>query len=285
MNINVKFTTTEFFLPTKRHKKARSHRINDTATINVPELNENNFPVAFVIHDMKSVYENAKDYNDFEGRGDYRMFSEEIRTYNGNLYMPVRVTHGAAISTLFEPVASLADTLRPYCSYRYNIAEEELTETAVITRSDREEKIAEITSKAEQYVICNGVIWKTCGEPMYNIVTFGLGHNHGGTGFFIEYAYNNNISAKNYFNALQREEAIEYGKAVALRRGDTNSVDEIGKYKNIEVIMPEMVKRNPKAEHGEGDRFINAVEEIVNASNNSLEAGILTIALTASNNI
>lgn len=77
---------------------------------------------------------------------------------------------------------------------------------------------------------------------MYNVTIFGLGHNHGGTGFFIEYHYNPNISSKNYFNALEREKAITYGKQIALNRGDTDSIEGMGEHDIIEVLMPEMVK-------------------------------------------
>lgn len=281
MNINITFTTTEHFLPTKRHKVSRIHYKEDTATVSITEVSKNEFPVAFIIHDMQSVYENVKHYDDFNGKGDFRMFDEEIRTFNGRLYKPVRVTHGAAISTVFEPISYLNSVLRPYRSFSFGKEEAPMTETAIITESDREEKVKEMTEKAKNYIICENVIWKTCGEPMYNITTFGLGHNHGGTGFFIEYSYNSNINAKNYFNALQREEAIKYGKEVALNRGDTDSVEDIGKFDNIEVLMPEMVKRNPKIEHGEGDKFINSIEEMISATDNSTEAGLLAIAMCA----
>ena len=246
MNINITFITTEHFLPTKRHKISRTHYKEETATINIIEVNKNNFPVAFIIHDMQSVCENAKCYDDFNGKGKFRMFNEEIRTYNGRLYKPMRITYGAAISTCFEPISYLNAALKPYQPYSGK-EKFPMTETAIITRSDRKEKINEIIEKAKNYIICENVIWKICEEPMYIINTFGLGNNHGGTGFFIE--YNCNINAKNCFNALQKEKAIEYGKEVAIQRGDTDSVEAIGKYDDIEVLMPEMVTQNLKIDY------------------------------------
>lgn len=115
---------------------------------------------------------------------------------------------------------------------------------------------------------------------MYVINTFGLGHNHGGTGFFIEYFYNDNIPAQNYFNALQREEAITYGKKVALGRGDDKSVDGMGDHDIIEVKMPEMVKRCPQKDHGDGDPFLNELEGIISHSDSIGEAGLLTVLTT-----
>ena len=142
------------------------------------------------------------------------------------------------------------------------------------------EKKQELFEKTKHYVICNGVVWKECEEPMYLINTFGLGYNHGGTGFFIQYSYNSNISNKNYFNALQREQAIAYGKQIALNRGDTDSVEGLGDGKDIEVFMPEMVKRNPQKEHGEGDSFMNSLETMIQGTSSSAEAGLLAVCMT-----
>lgn len=92
---------------------------------------------------------------------------------------------------------------------------------------------------------------------------------------FIQYDYNPNISNKNYFNALEREKAIAYGKQVALNRGDTNSIDGMGERDIIEVLMPEMVTRNPQREHGEGDSFMNLIEDVISNTDSSAEAGLL----------
>ena len=67
---------------------------------------------------------------------------------------------------------------------------------------------------------------------------------------------------------------------IAAGRGDTESIDRIGKYENIEVIMPEMVKVNPNKEHGSGNEFLNDMESIINKSDSVLEAGMLCLALT-----
>lgn len=115
---------------------------------------------------------------------------------------------------------------------------------------------------------------------MYVINTFGLGQNHGGTGFFITDCYNPNISNQNYFNALEREQAIAYGKRIAANRGDTESMEGMGKHAKIEVLLPEMVKRNPQKEHGEGDSFLNSLERLIEGSDSTAEAGLLCVAKT-----
>ena len=94
--------------------------------------------------------------------------------------------------------------------------------------------------------------------------------------------YNSNISNKNYFNAVDRDKAITYAKETAIARGDTDSVKCIGKMENIEVLIPEYFKVDPEKEHGEGDAFLNLLENMITASDNITEAGALVALATAS---
>ena len=281
MLFNIEFWNPEKYLPTKRHRVLRERYVKNSVDVELKELTEQDFPIAFIVKDYKSVYENAKSYSEFDGNGDFKMFSEEIRTYHNKLYMPVRVTHGAAISTCFESFDYIKHSLEDYAPYWKG--GEEFTEASIIKDTNISECKENIFRKAENYIIYDGKVWKTCGEPMYVINTFGLGHNHGGTGFFIEYFYNENISRNNYFNALEREQAIAYGKKVAANRGDTNSIDGLGEHDIIEVLMPEMVTRNPKKEHGEGDSFINSLENMISGTDSSAEAGLLAVAMCMAN--
>lgn len=279
MVFNIEFWNMEKYLPTKRCRNLKQSYVKNNMNVDIKELTETEFPVAFIIHDYQSVYENAKSYDDFDGNGEYKMFSEEMRTYNGKLFKPVRVSHGAAISTNFEPLDYIKQRIQDYAPYWKG--GEDFTEKSIVKESDVEKCKETISSRADNYVIFDGKVWETCGEPMYNVTTFGLGHNHGGTGFFIQYDYNPNISNKNYFNALEREKAIAYGKQVALNRGDTNSIDGMGERDIIEVLMPEMVTRNPQREHGEGDSFMNLIEDVISNTDSSAEAGLLAACICA----
>lgn len=281
MIFNIEFWCKEEYLPTKRHRKLRSRYVKKDMDVEIKEMEENEFPVAFIVHEYKTVYENAQTYVDFDGSGDFRMFAEEIRTYDGNLYMPVRVSHGAAISLCFEPLEYIKRSIENYEPYWKGGIN--FTENSIIKKTDVDECKKFILNRSNRYVIFNNQVWKKCSEPMYVINTFGLGHNHGGTGFFIEYYYNDNIPNSNYFNALEREKAIEYGKTVAARRGDTKSIGGMGDHEIIEVLMPEMVKRNPKSEHGNGDPYINSLENIINETESSMEAGLLVVAMMQNN--
>lgn len=38
---------------------------------------------------------------------------------------------------------------------------------------------------SKHFVYFNGKFWRNCAEPIYDIETFGIGNNHGGTGFLL----------------------------------------------------------------------------------------------------
>lgn len=222
MLINVEFWNKEKYLPTKRHRILRERYVKNCVDVEIKEVTEQGFPIAFLV----------KDYGwRFDEETEYGMFSTEIRTYNGKLWKAVRysecVSHGAG----WMPVSYIKNRLEEYAPFWKG--GQDFTEKSIIKEDDLLECKEGILRKAEDYIIFDGKVWNTCGEPMYVINTFGLGHNHGGTGFFIEYNYNPNISKNNYFNALEREEAIAYGKKVAANRGDTDSIEGMGELERI----------------------------------------------------
>lgn len=281
MDIKVNYFYKRIYWPTNRHSKERADCVEGyiTVPITTPEATE--FPVAFIVKDYKSVYNGARSYDEFDGNGDFKMLEEEIRTYKGNLYMPIRVTHGAAVSTIFvDPKDYLTKELTPRKPFIYSdMMDEPFTDQSIVISTNDDETRQSILKKATGFVVFNGIVWERCEEPMYVVNTFGLGHNHGGTGFFIEYHYNPNIPNINYFNALQRKEAIEYGKKVAAGRGDTDSIPGLGDHEIIEVLMPEMVKRNPQKDHGGGNPFLNDVERLITATDSAAEAELALIAM------
>lgn len=143
----------------------------------------------------------------------------------------------------------------------------------------RELCVKKYRQEAERYILIDDTIWERAGEPRYVVNTFGLGHNHGGTGLFVEEYYNENIPASNYFSALDGDKAVAYANKVAERRGDTN---DVGKFeKMIEVLIPEAVTIRPMKEHGEGDPFINKINAITEAAPDSTTAGLLAMVVTA----
>lgn len=283
MNLKVDFTYEEKYLRTSRCRKPLARTREGIYELAIKELAKAECPIAAVVHDMKSVYEGATTTADFEGNGEYKMFAEPYRVHNGKFYKFCRASYGAAISTaqteLKYVIADIKSDL-----YRYSLYEKEnlFSDKSVYISDNLSEIVDNMQTRANKYISLDGELWKECGEPRYVVNTFGLGHNHGGTAMFIEEFYNSNISSKNYFNAVDRDKAITYAKETAIARGDTDSVKRIGKMENIEVLIPEFFKVDPEKEHGEGNAFLNLLEDMVTSSNNATEAGILVTLATAS---
>lgn len=142
---------------------------------------------------------------------------------------------------------------------------------------DKKHMVAMARKETRDFLLVDGELYRVTAEPRYCITTFGLGHNHGGTGMFCEYHYNPNIRKESYFSALQGEQAVAYANKVAAGRGDTN---DVGKFKPFIVChMPELVKVKPNKQHGNGNEYMNTMETIINNSDSQAEAGIMCIAL------
>ena len=279
MKLNISYSYDQEYLPTKRHRKSRSVVVDDHASFEIEELYLEDFPLAFEVEDYSSVYAEASYDN---SNSIFQLFREEIRTLQDALYKPMRYGSGAAISTEFLPLEEIEKNIcAGFRKYHYQ-ADLPMTEKSILLADNREEILRKIQKEVENLVFCDGCFWKNCREPMYLVLTFGLGHNHGGTGFFVEDYYNGNISHQNYFTALQREEAIQYALDVATRRGDTNSLNKLrNPSNNIIVHMPEKVRRNPAVDHGDGDPFINKLNRLTELAGSTFEAECLVMAATA----
>lgn len=188
MKIKVDYSYTQRFLPSKRHRKLRFRKMKDTMVVDIKELTVDEFPVAFIVHDLKNVYNNAKSYDDFDDdKFESKVFAEEIRAYNGQLRKPIRITHGAAISTLFEDYSYIIKNIEHWLrltelndinSYPFTDNSDEFNDNSVIVNDNKEGIKKHIKNITKSYIYCDGKFWSVCGEPRYNITTFGLGHNY-----------------------------------------------------------------------------------------------------------
>lgn len=140
---------------------------------------------------------------------------------------------------------------------------------------------AYIQSQADRFLICDGKLYEETTEPMYVIMTFGLGCNHGGSALMIEDYYNSNIPSSRYYAANQREEAIAKAKEIALNRGDTESIHSIETAPLIHVYNDRFVTKNPQSWKAPGDEFCNTLEEITETAGDALAAGLMVICATA----
>lgn len=249
MDIPINLVYQQHYLPTKRCRLERIRFINDTATITIPEPSAEEFPAAFIIHRTGFIAEGMKSYRD-DCETVFRMYETEIRTLKGSFYEPIRVTHGAAISTVFENAdyvrRILEDTKSSWLSRRV-VEDDQFTEESVVVSDNRDETLAEIQKVASEFVYYDGKSWRKCGEPVYYISTFGPGMNYGGVSLCIRFQQiqQSQGNQRDYFTALQRKEAIDHAVQIARARGDTDSIDRMGEDLNIEVLLPDVVSPPP----------------------------------------
>jgi len=76
---------------------------------------------------------------------------------------------------------------------------------------------------ASSMLIVGDDVYFAAVEPAYQVMTFGLGHNHGGTSIVLTYA-NHPLADDLYFAADDLDGALRYATEVAIERGDTNNL-------------------------------------------------------------
>lgn len=260
MNLDVKIKYKEQYLPTKRHRNYRIREVEETVPLALREVSKDDLSLAMTVTDYHS-------YLDADGERQFGLVDTPIHVYNGQLFTRKKDMYGALDRGPFSFDQLLLDLERRVSRHAFD---------------SRDNALRELQAVTDEYLLVDGEVYNQTTEPRYVVVTFGLGHNHGGTGMFIEFSYNPNIRKDNYFNALQRDEAIAHADAVAARRGDTKNVGTFGDI-NIAVHLPELIRCDPQREHGDGDPYLNSMERLIEASDSSLEAGILVMSNTFTN--
>lgn len=262
MKFKVEMQIKEQFLPNKRCRKERCRYMRNEYEGEITELKEDSFKLAMAVEDYKEA--------------------EELRYYDGKLWRAIKASNLICHAEGWATIDNLINCEISNARYaKYDQHDQFIDGISVVTADDSDSVKELLKSRCQQYILFDGKFWQQCGEPMYVVMTFGLGHNHGGTALMIDYYYNDNITKHRYYNALHREEAIKAAKEIAIRRGDTESVDRIGKYYNIIVYDESVVTRCPEKDHGEGNDFINMLDKITENADSSMEAGLLAIAATA----
>ena len=265
------------YLPTKRCRNARTMTMLASHQFHIRKISSKEAPVAFKVTAFEA--------------------NRIIRLVNGTLYGTIIQSGGYRFDNFLQPLLwevrwqyqSLVDEQAPKGHMANYFIDRPYDMNKSVTLSDTfDENCQKIQKHLDQkFLIIDGDLWVKTDEPRYEVVTMGLGHNHGGTAMFIEYDYNENISKDSYFRADQFKEAYDYAIKVAENRGDTDSAarfKEELKTKEyldyIEVCIPEAVNINPQKEAGNGNPLLNEMEGVIEASPNKDSAG-LGVILTA----
>ena len=236
------------YLPNKRCSKARDVVRTQEYAVYVQDIvDERDFPVAFKVRTYESVLPKVRDneqawelcHHGNGGKGTW--FTETIRRYKGKLYRPIRHGYGSSIARSFvNPKEHIYNELEWFqnCScFKYVGVPKEGCDIdlkgAILVKDNYAENKNAIKKESKRFVVYKGVLWRQTEEPLYTYTTFGLGGNHGGTGFFVEYGRRTHASKKIYWHADQREAAIKAAIKVATGRGDTESVPLIKNAKEL----------------------------------------------------
>lgn len=264
---NIKFW--EAYVP-PRCRKERYREVTKTINTTIPEAKYTDAPIAMRMQgclredaaDSSGAYPNGITaiIKEVDGLQDSEMWVD-YRLYKNRLYRRV-LAHEKYCGA--KGPWTLGELIKRYSTYKHWHASADCAMTAKAVRGE-----------LHNFLLLDGDVWVKTGEPVYTIATFGLGHNHASTALMND-TYYRGYQRREYFNALQRDEAIAECKRVAMARGDTNSIPRIGEFWKIEVLIPEAVKA-PAHAPAAGDDFVGQAEAIIRKSDSAFEAGLLVM--------
>lgn len=229
MKTTVKVEYTDMIIP-PRCRKPRPQYGEAEITVNIREVAASDAPVAFIVTE-------------------YDREPRKVRLYKDRLYRQMQDRQSLYLET------NSRDESRPFwenkAAGQINWQWQLTTRYGVYNRQDRYwdygplEKHKDFArNKAANYIIVDGDAYERTGEPYYSVTCFGLGGNHGGTGFFVGWADYRDRKVIWGMTPLHKEAAIERAVAVALGRGDTESVEHIRATPyDIRVLITGAVRR------------------------------------------
>lgn len=271
-----------------RCRKPRIITLTDTVDVTIRVLNDAQLPVAMKVKDTPIHWDGNKLFRRLsENHG--RVFDRADLNFT-----PAPLDKFIELATSRDTGNSYTATVNhPFCNYWRNQTDlsvdqnyfhnslhqcgllNTLSEADYASKNDvkcrewvvdnRDDIARQAQAIADSYVFYNGGVYTTTSEPRYQINTFGMGNNHGGTGMFVVMHYNGNIGKDRYFNALQYDQACQVADAIAESRGDTKHLP-VRPSETIEVYIPDAVNCSPMTEHGDGDPFINSIEASIQAA-------------------
>lgn len=241
VNITVEIKFWEKYLP-PRCRKVRSRENKAMVTAELREVTREQAPVAIIQTPPRKKWGRVVEY---------RWFEQKLYTRSRKQYRAGDAFNGKWKSRWKKP-----SDLRQYDYHTYDSVE--------VAQQKWQEGVSE-------YLLIDGELWKEAGEPVYVVMTFGLGGNHGlgwGTSISVDNYYNSNISHTRYYRIDQEEKANAAGLKIALGRGDTKAKPHFTKrlYERFEILIPDAVRAQPAKEHGDGCPFINKLNAVTDAA-------------------
>lgn len=178
-----------------RCRKPRYASFETSTVVEIPVLSESDVALAFTVNDIHE--------------GDI-----EVIEYNDKLYVPAKENKRRENGGHNDLTVHSSD----FSTQR------DLGRIGATSEDDFASMAHETISKQ---IVVGEKVYRETGEPRYVVQTFGLGHNHGGTGLLETWYDNENVAADAYFRADEFEKARARAIEVAKGRGDTDDVPRL----------------------------------------------------------
>ena len=204
MNIKTWIKYTEGYLPSTRHRKLRYKELEEYVDIELKEISINDMKLKYSHMNICEGYEVLYyEYQNklftkaiFRGDRDFRGYKntlEELQWWNRNGSM--------------------------FFGFK--------------TEDTRDAMIEKAKTYIDKYLLVDGELYITTTKPMYKIVTFGVGNNHAGIGTALSIANYESWYASILVEPNKRNEVEKEALNIAIKRGDTDSIEYI---KNCPII-------------------------------------------------
>ena len=226
--IKVEFTIKyyESYIP-YRCRKPRYNEITESVFANLREVTMADVKLAFGIDfvDKFNVY-----------------------LYKGKLYLPYKLHSG--IIDEYGDITALdwfVNYSKIYSCYFSKVKDwDNFSYDDYSKYETKEDIIKRIKEDLSYLLVIDGVLYQECGYPYYDICTFGLCGNHGGTGMMISWtSVPKKLKTLDWqYSPYKVEDAIAKANEVATNRYDTN---DVGTFKqSIFCHLPELEKKYSK---------------------------------------
>lgn len=236
--------------------------IKDSVDVEIKTSSSDELPVAFKVGERNIHWDGKRLWNmDFEsvsGRDKRKVNISEVienTESNGETYEFSCPGTAAPFKNFYSNLRWSDLRLGP----KHNIKEcgfdKWVGDDGVIEKSDvqcrewvednRAGVIGRLNNIVEKIMAVDGIMFCTIGEPRYEVISFGAGHNYS-VAMFVSYGYNANLSKNCYFNALGFEQAQ---RSLLERSPGKSTKAEPNGGNRIEVLIPNAVKCNPQLQH------------------------------------
>ncbi|MBC9927370.1 hypothetical protein [Leucobacter sp. cx-169] len=212
-------------LPSRRHTVPRDIEHEHQVVAHIRSVSMEDTGEAFTVEPLSYEAENGTP-------------AAEYRHFDGELYTPLRLNDVEVnrdpdhrwehLDATSERLSSLVKRSYPY--------------SGVFSEVEVEENIQ---ATADSHLVIDGKLWQRAAEPGYQVTTFGMGGNHGGTALMRTNIPAGTNRQDNLYTADEFQEAQDHARRTAELRGDTESLKAIQDMEPSLTVAPDRPWAHP----------------------------------------